>query len=855
MLSVAPLTGGPGYYLSLANINYYLEGGEPVPLWHGLAAAEFGLSGVADKEHVERLCAGFDPHDPSERLVRNAGRETRNPGHDLTFSAPKSLSCAWSAADPELRKAIEQAHLAAVREALTFLEEKVGFARVGTDGLSRVRCPLLFVLFEHSTSRGLPGMTPDPQLHTHALLINVTRHGDGHTTAIDPTYMYHWKMAAGAVYRLALGQKIVELGLPIRERQVGASIGWEVASIPQGLIDYQSKRRAEIEEKLCLRKGSLDAADSRYAELVAKETRRKKDTEKPRHELFAEWREQAKEFGITPEFLRQSLVPSKKLRELSPDVRDARKEKLWQEATGALSQQQSHWNEADLTKALAERAMGKLSVRDIRELIAEKRHAHDLIRLDNVQTEKPDPTRRQYAEKWEERFTTKEVLELEKRMLRDVVAIKDERRTESRRETIEQAILKSSPTLDQEQADAVRHLLTGYGIRLMSGVAGSGKTTTIRTCAEVWQHEGRQVLGCSLAGAAAKKLERETGIKSDTLASILWRLDHEMLSLAKKILVLDEAGMVGTKDMAKLIRHVKDAKNARLILLGDAKQLQPIEAGGPFKLLGDLLGEKRLTVIRRQELPWARQAVAALEQGNAAEALGYYVANKCFHLAEDRPQAMQKLLEQWRKDGGIERPEAIALLASTNAEVTSLNRSAQAERIKAGEVAEDRKVFANGVYLHEGDRVQFLKKSRPMGIDNSDMGTVLKVDDGRITVKLDLDARELTVDFSRYSSTNLTLGYASTTHKAQGATIQHVHVLMGGPMTDQHMGYVQLSRSKVSTHLFCDKETAGGPELSHLIRSLGRENQKTMASQLVLERQRRERDQQQAHTLSPGISL
>ena len=98
MLSIAPLTGGPGYYLALANINYYMEGemGEPLPSGTGLAAKEFGLAGVAEKEHVERLCAGFDPHDPSKRLVRNAGKETRNPGHDLTFSAPKSVSCAWS---------------------------------------------------------------------------------------------------------------------------------------------------------------------------------------------------------------------------------------------------------------------------------------------------------------------------------------------------------------------------------------------------------------------------------------------------------------------------------------------------------------------------------------------------------------------------------------------------------------------------------------------------------------------------------------------------------------------------------------------------------------------------------------
>ena len=119
--------------------------------------------------------------------------------------------------------------------------------------------------------------------------------------------MYDWKMAAGAVYRLVLGQGMLELGFELKERQIGSSIGWELACIPQAWIDDTSKRRAEIEEKLALRKGSLDAADSRYAELVAKETRRTKDTEKPRDELFAKWQEEAREHGITPEYLRQHL--------------------------------------------------------------------------------------------------------------------------------------------------------------------------------------------------------------------------------------------------------------------------------------------------------------------------------------------------------------------------------------------------------------------------------------------------------------------------------------------------------------------------------------------------------------------
>src|SRR3954469_18397816 len=160
VLSIAALTGGPGYYLELANISYYLEGGEPLPIYHGTAAKELGLSGVAEREHVERLCAGFH-HTRDDLHVRNAGKEDRNPGQDLCFSASKSVSSAWARADDELRKAIEQKHLAAVKFALDSLEPPACFARLGKQGPELVKCNLLLILFEHATSRAM-----DPQLHT-----------------------------------------------------------------------------------------------------------------------------------------------------------------------------------------------------------------------------------------------------------------------------------------------------------------------------------------------------------------------------------------------------------------------------------------------------------------------------------------------------------------------------------------------------------------------------------------------------------------------------------------------------------------------------------------------------------------
>lgn len=845
MLSVAPLAGGPGYYLELASLNYYAEGGEPLPLWYGTAAKELGLSGVAEKEHVYRLAAGFDHETGEEGLVRNAGKESRNPGHDLTFSAPKSVSLAWALGDPELRKAIEQAQLHAVHQALTYLEEKAGFARVGSQGQELVKCPLLLALFEHGTSRAL-----DPQLHTHALLINLTVHPDGHTTAVDSTYLYHFKMATGTIYRAALADAMERIGFEVEQRRVGSSIGFELSAIPKTLIEEFSKRRAEIEEKLKLKAGSLDAASPKYAELIAKETRRTKDTEKPRAELIDGWQKVGHSHGVDAESLRRQLSPR---RSLTPEERAERKEAIFREAIAALSESQSHWNEAELTKAIAERAPGRISSKDVRELIANKLRSEELTPLGRLQTEQRNESQKRYIDRAEDRFSTPEILRLERKMLVDVERIVRGPKSDTPRRLVEekiQAALARGDKLDPEQQDAIRYITSGPGVRLLSGLAGTGKTTALKTAVDAWRAEepDRTIWGCALAGAAMKRLKAGVGkeIECDTLERTLWLLETGKLCFdSKSVIILDEAGMVGTAKLAQLIEHVKEAPGARILLVGDAKQLQPISAGGPFKYLAqkDILGEMRLTTIYRQSEIWAREAVAAFEQGRAQDAIQAYIEHRQFHLAETRPEAIGKVIEQWRKDGGVSTPERVFLLASLNAEVKELNLKAQAERIRAGVVDAEKKIYANGVFFHEGDRLQFQKRSRPLGVENSDMGTVAKVDPehDRIFVRLDEGAREIMVDLKRYSGENLRLGYASTTHKAQGASIPHVHVLMGGPLTDLHMGYVQASRSQESTHLFCDKQTAGGPEMADLIRSLAQARQKTLAQEVIQQGQQRER--------------
>ena len=244
MLTVAPLASGQAhYYLSLASsaTSYYVDekGIEPAGLWYGPCAAEFGLSGVVEADHLSRLCEGVDPHDPEKNLVRNAKTEGRAHGTDLCFSAPKSVSAAWALASPELREAIEKAMHRAVKDALDYLQDKCGFARVGAQGQRIERVPLMWATFEHSSSRA-----GDAQLHVHCVCPNATRHANGRTTAIDPTSFYHHMMSGGAVMRASLAEGLRELGFEI-ERDKSC---FRIRGVSAELCERISQRRAEILE-------------------------------------------------------------------------------------------------------------------------------------------------------------------------------------------------------------------------------------------------------------------------------------------------------------------------------------------------------------------------------------------------------------------------------------------------------------------------------------------------------------------------------------------------------------------------------------------------------------------------------
>jgi Ti-type conjugative transfer relaxase TraA len=840
---------GPGYYLSLTASSYYLDAPEPQGIWYGLGAEEFGLKGDVAPDDLIAMCEGYDPRDRT-RHVRNAGKDTRYSGDDLCFGAPKSVSVAWALADQEMRDQIEGKALKAVKDALDYVQAACGYARVGAGGQELKSVPLTFAIFSHSSSR-----LGDPHLHFHSLCPNLTLHetsyGKLSVTAIDSTLFYDIQKAAGALFRASLAAGMRELGFQVEQDRWS----FRLKGFSDEVCERFSQRRAEIVDgilkaaKLTKKLSELDArevlisARGLMAELVCLKTRRGKE-EYTRDEMFPVWQDIAGAMGIPTGYV-QGLRQGQQT--LTPREKRATKEKIFGDTLKAMNEEFSHFSKTDLMQKLAEASQAKgLTARDVRELVESKIAAKEVLLLPNEALVKSrNRNANSFREKTEARYATEEMLKLEGLLLSAVERMKEKSATIGTRiaeKAIEVAnrhrVSKGEKELNAEQANAVRVLTAGPGlIASMTGKAGTGKSTTLNTCRLAWEAAGNTVIGTAIQGKTADELSATSGIKeSRTMDSLLFRLEKGWTQLTRNhVVVLDEAGMVPTKKMAQLVREV-EAAGAKLILCGDAKQLQPISAGGPFRSITHRLAEAMtcaLTKIVRQREEWRREAVHHFSQGEAKEALLSYLVHGQLHVVKAREDAVNGLVERWKADNGIHDPKNVLLLCSLNAEVSAVNRLCQEARQEAGQLGET-KMFVNGNFIHRGDKILLGKNDKKLDVKNGFTAEVTKVDtvNGWLTVRLDKDDREVTLSVANYGTKNIRLGYAMTVHKSQGVTVDHCHVLLGGHMSDLHLAYVQASRSRETTHLFID-EAHAGPGLRDVVRSLSRDRSKDLARDLI----------------------
>jgi Ti-type conjugative transfer relaxase TraA len=364
--------------------------------------------------------------------------------------------------------------------------------------------------------------------------------------------------------------------------------------------------------------------------------------------------------------------------------------------------------------------------------------------------------------------------------------------------------------LEAEQRLAIEHVTGPERIAVVVGMAGAGKSTMLMSAREAWQAQGYRVHGAALAGKAAEGLEESSGIASRTLASWErgWERGFDKLG-PRDVFVIDEAGMVGSKQLSRFITEA-DQAGAKIVLVGDPEQLQPIGAGAAFRAVAERVGMVELEGIRRQREDWQRAASIAFGRHRTEEGLAAYAARDAIRFEGDTELARSAIVRDVMADRDARPDGSRLVLAHRRVDVAALNDAIRDARQERGELTgelvyqttEGARAFA------PGDRLLFRENNRELGVKNGMLGTVERAEEDRLTVRLDTPkgpglGRAVEVSTADYAAVDH--GYATTIHKAQGATVDRAYVLASKSM-DRHLTYVSMTRHRDGVALYAGRD-------------------------------------------------
>ncbi|QEN84761.1 Ti-type conjugative transfer relaxase TraA [Labrys sp. KNU-23] len=501
-------------------------------------------------------------------------------------------------------------------------------------------------------------------------------------------------------------------------------------------------------------------------------------------------------------------------------------------ALDAITHQQSTFTQRDMAMFAHRHSDG---LDQFNEVMGAMRGAPDLIELGQ-------------DGRGEDRFTTRSMIEAEQRLHRAAELMAERERHAVGDQERGQALATAEERclfLSGEQADALAHITDGRDLSLVVGYAGTGKSAMLGVARQAWAAGGYEVRGVALSGIAAENLESGSGIASRTIASMEhgWGQGRDLLT-ARDVLVIDEAGMVGTRQLERVLSHAAEA-GAKVVLVGDPQQLQAIEAGAAFRSLHDRHGGAEIGEVRRQREDWQRDATRDLANGWVGGAIHAYSVHDRVHAAETREQARGDLIGRWDRDRRAAPDASRIILTHTNAEVRSLNEAARERMHAAGDLGTDVHVTVERGErsFASGDRVMFLRNERSLGVKNGTLGTIEEVRPQSMSVRTD-DGRSVAFDLKDYD--RIDHGYAATIHKAQGMTVDHTHVL-ATPGLDAHGSYVALSRHRDGMELHYGRDDFA--DRDRLVRTLSRDRSKDMASDYE------QRDPAQDYAERRGISF
>ena len=808
MLTIATLgAGSERYYLrsSFDAIDEYYVRGEERGHWTGRGAETLRLSGEVTARDLSAVLDGRSPRDGGSLVARAPGK--RRAGFDFTFSAPKGVSLIGLLGDAATSQQVLAGHESAVAQALGYLERHAAFVRRGHGGARFEPAQgLVGAAFVHVTSR-----SGDPQLHTHVLLANLAQGPEGAWAAPDSRSLYRHSRTAGFLYQAALRAELTER-LGIAWRQVTRGMA-EPAGIPDAVLGHFSRRRAEIEAAM----NEAGTTSAEAAQVAAYKTRAPKDHSVERSVLVGSWRVRADQLGLRREALR-SLAPGGHEPAVAPE-RELAAQLL---GPGGLTLHESTFGNQEVLRGLSEAAPEGARVDALENIATRVLEDRSAVALGGGERG--------------QRWTTAELLATERELVSSALLARGDGRA-----VVEMAALSATlgdrPGLSDEQAGALRRLLSGgEGLAVLVGPAGTGKTLVLEAARSAWEATGHRVIGTALAGRTAAALGEAAGVPSFTLARLLSDDERGTALPRGGVVLVDEAAMVGTRALSKLWAAA-ERSGAKLVLVGDNRQVPEIEAGGAFGALAKALEAPELTENRRQGEAWERAALAELRSGTPAKAVEAYASHGRVVLAETAVEARRAMVGQWwaAKAGGADA----VMFAVTRSDVEALNRLARGLARDAGHLGVV-ELVSGGRAFAVGDDVLTLRPDRRLGVLNGTAATVtsLDLDAGSLTIATK-NGEPIVLPPSYLEAGHLGWGYAMTLHKGQGSTVDRAF-LLGGDGLYREAGYTGLSRGRSSNDLYLvagasfadedhDRRAPGRDPIAALTSSLNRSRAQRLA--------------------------
>jgi len=648
---------------SNARENYYTQGDQIHGEWHGRLAEQWGLKGEVREEHFQRLSEGQHPitgeqlvrHKAAREYVNERGQKIRTMEHragwDATFSAPKSVSLTALVGGDER---VRQGHQESVAVALNELERYVQ-ARFGGNLPAETTGKWIAAKFEHDSARPVDGYAA-PQLHTHVVFFNLTETEDGETYALQPRELYKTQQYATAVYRSELAMRLKDLGYEVERGKSGQP---EIRGYSDEYLAASSPRRQQIEQHLA--KENQRGADA--AQIAAHKTREAK-LEISWEEMQRRHREMAKAFGGQPErIVAAATERGQRIEEEAPHttaqsaVTFSKERNLEREAVV---------DERELLRDALRRSMGETTLAPVRSEFEKRISVGEFI---GVEKKAGAPGRV---------FTTQEMIDYE----RETVQIM--REGQNKHSAIVSAdtrgeIERDHLRLSESQRRAIEQILASRDqVTALEGVAGAGKTTSLTAIREAAERERYKVEGFAPTSRAAQKLA-EAGIESSTLQRHLTRTE-EPHDEQRRLYVMDESSLASTKQMNEFLLRLKE--NDRVLLVGDTRQHQAVEAGTPYQQLQEAgIQTARLDEIARQRDPALKAVVGQLSRGQVREAIQNLDSQGRVHEIVDRNVRLREIAVEYAK-----QPQGTLVVSPDNQSRMEINQTIHREMQTRGQV-------------------------------------------------------------------------------------------------------------------------------------------------------------------------